>query len=47
MSTYKTNLRAALWCWRNNGGTWILLQTVFTSYFLWKVSYCKLQVNHF
>jgi len=29
--------RVALWRWRNNGGTWNLLETAFTSYFLRKV----------
>ena len=29
----------ALWCWRNNIGTWTLLETAFTPYFLQKVSW--------
>ena len=33
-----SNPRAALWDWRNIGGTWTLLETAFTSYFLRKVS---------
>jgi len=33
-----SNLRATLWRWRNNGGTWTSLKTVFASYFLRKVS---------
>ena len=28
---------AALWRWRNKGGTWTLLETAFTSFFLWIV----------
>ena len=28
---------AALWRWRNKGGTWTLLETAFTSFFLWMV----------
>ena len=31
------NPRAALWRWRKNGGTWTLLETGFTSYFLRKI----------
>jgi len=29
--------RATLWHWRNNGGTWTLLETALTSYFLQNV----------
>jgi len=32
-----SNLRAGLWCWNKNGGTWTLLETAFTSYFLRKI----------
>jgi len=28
---------AALWRWRKKGGTWTLLETAFTSFFLWMV----------
>ena len=38
--------RLVLWRWRNNGGTWTLLETAFTSYFLSKVSY-EFKENHF
>ena len=34
-----SNQRAALRRWRNNGGTWTLLETAFTSYFLRKISW--------
>ena len=34
----QSNLRAALWRWRNNGGTWSLPETAFASYFLRKLS---------
>jgi len=33
-----SNPRAALWRWNNNGGSWTLLETIVTSYFLQKVS---------
>ena len=39
METYKSNLEAVLWHWHNNGGTWTLLETGFTSYFLQNVSW--------
>jgi len=46
MRTYKVTRgphydypRVALWRWRNNGGTWTFLETVFTSYILRKVSW--------
>jgi len=32
-----SNLRATLWRWRSNGGTWTLLETAFTSCFMQKV----------
>jgi len=35
----KSNPRAALWRWRNNGSVWTLLETAFTSYFLRKLSW--------
>jgi len=35
----QNNPRAALWRWRNIGGTWTLTERAFASYFLQKVSW--------
>jgi len=40
-----SNPRTALWCWRNIGGTLIVQETAFISYFLQKVSWVR--ANHF
>jgi len=36
---FQSNLRAALWRWRNNGSIWTLLESAFTSHFLRMVSW--------
>jgi len=38
----RSNPRAALWRWRNNGGTCTLLETAFSSCFLQKVSWVQI-----
>jgi len=38
MKAYKVT-EEALWRWCNNGCTWTLLETAFTSYFLRKVTW--------